>query len=490
MTDAQFIAWLKKASSIRTALVEVVARIGGVETTLYLSNRPYVTGAADAPANTRYDPCIVGGVSFTETLNLDGDPSISYGDIEIGNQGGVRDGWLDYVWANRQIKVYMGDPRWIRSDFRKVFDGIVGDIDSRTAEVLNLRLLDKLQRLNNPVTEATLGGATNNKDRLIPFSLGECSNVQPLLIDPATLKYQVHGGAIEDVIEARDNGAPVSITKQIAAGTFTLNQLPAGTITASVQGDKPAAYHNDISNLVQRLATGYGPATTRFSGADLDAANLAAFAAANTQPVGLYGSDRVNVLAACQQLAASVGAYAVVTTLGLLRLVQVALPPPGVATVVTEVDLDYHTLHVAERRPVVSTCKLAWCKNWMVQESGLAGGLPPTSAVLFNQEWLTTTSSDAGVAAIYKLDAEPQQQETLLLVEADAVAEAARRRDLWKTPRTIYEAQYRAHLLLTELGDAITIKHARFGLAAGKTGMVVNIVRNWLAGRVTLGVLI
>ena len=54
LSDAQFTAWLASASSIRTVLVEAVARIAGSETTLYLSNRNYTTGSADTPASTAY----------------------------------------------------------------------------------------------------------------------------------------------------------------------------------------------------------------------------------------------------------------------------------------------------------------------------------------------------------------------------------------------------------------------------------------------------
>ena len=109
LSDAQFTAWLASASSIRTVLVEVVARIVSTETTLYLSNRNYITGSADTPASTAYQACIAGGVSTSEALNLDGSPSMSWGDIEIANADGSRDGWLDYVWANRAVNVYVGD---------------------------------------------------------------------------------------------------------------------------------------------------------------------------------------------------------------------------------------------------------------------------------------------------------------------------------------------------------------------------------------------
>ena len=45
------------------------------------------------------------------------------------------------------------------------------------------------------------------------------------------------------------------------------------------------------------------------------------------------------------------------------------------------------------------------------------------------------------------------------------------------------------NLMLVELGDTWTLTHARFGLAAGKTGLVVSIERDWLKGRATVGVL-
>lgn len=491
LTDTQFKTWLAAPDSVRAALVEVTAQIAGVETLLYLSSRNYTTAAADAPAHTAYLACIAGGVSFSEELSLDGAPSISYGDLEIHNASGERDGWLDYVWANRAIAIYIGDPRWPRADFRKVFGGIVGDIAMRSPQVLNLKLLDKLQRLNAPISEALLGGATDNKDRLIPLTFGECHNVEPLLTSPATLVYKYHGGAVERLIEVRDNGAPItSYTSSLSTGQITLTAAPVGQITASVQGDKPAAgYTTNISTLVQRIATTYGPAASRLSAGDLDSASLSAFATANPQPVGLYCADRTNILAACQMLAASVGAQVVMTTTGLLRLVELALPALGTPVAVTASDMEAGSLVVSARPPVRAAARLGYCKNWTVQTSGLATGLPAASAASFAADYLTVTPNDSTTATKYKTDTQPPEEVTLLLATADATAEAARRLALWQTPRSIYTARYYAHLLLTELGDPLTITHRRFGLSAGKTGIVTRISRDWLKGRIEIGVL-
>lgn len=491
MTDAQFTAWLQDASSLRVLLVEVIASIAGVDTTLYLSNRPYTTLPTDAPASTPYMACITGGGVATEELSLDSSPSISFSDIEIGNTGGVRDAWFGYVWTNRRIKVFMGDARWARSNFRQVYDGVVDDLDARDAETVNLRMLGKLQRLNNPISETTLGGTTQNKDALIPLTFGECFNVTPLLKDPATLEYLYHDSAAEGVIEVRSNGAvPVTETDSPTLGKFTLGVAPSGTtVTASVQGSKVSGvYANDISTLCQRIATLYGPTNSRFATGDLDTVQLAAFTTANPQPVGMYCSDRVNQLDAMSQLASSIGAQVVTTTLGLLRIVQLALPALGTPVAIGPQDIEYHSLKIDQRVPVQAAVKLGYCKNWTVQAT-TAAGVPAGSAALFAQEYMTKTVSDATVAATYKLDQQPVEQDTLLLVESDATAETNRRLALWKVPRTVYAMSAMPWLFLTELGDPVTLTHPRFNLAAGVTGVVVKIQRDWLNGRITLGVL-
>jgi len=491
LSDAQFTAWLASASSIRTVLVEVVARIVSTETTLYLSNRNYTTASGDTPASTAYTACIAGGVSTTESLNLDGSPSMSWGDIEITNADGSRDGWLDYVWANRAVNVYVGDPTWARADFRLVFSGVVDDITSRARDVLNLRLRDKLERLNAPLSEATLGGATENKDRLLPIVFGEVHNIEPLLITPATLVYQYGTGASERLIEVRDNGAPITTyTSDLSNSKITLTAAPVGQITCDVQGVKPSGtYRNDAGRLVQYIVQNYGPAATRFASGDLDATQLAAFVAACPQAVGRYCNARENVLALCQELAASVGAQVVVTSTGLLRLIRLALPATGTPTSVTAADMDARSLSISERPAVKASARLGYALNATPQTSGLAGGLPASSASALGQEWLTVTSTDATTASTYKLDAQPPQADTLLIDTTEATTEADRRRDLWKTPRAIYTATYRAHLMLVELGDTWTLTHDRFSLSAGKTGLVVSIERDWLKGRCTVGVL-
>lgn len=489
MPDSEYLAWLQSPSAIRCLLVEVAVSVSGVETVRYLSTLNYITDSAATPPNTAYMAVIGGGVTISEKLSIDGSASLSFGDIEIDNTEGVRDSWLDDVWTNRSVNVFCGDVRWQRSQFRQVFSGTLAGISSRDRNTLNLALRDKLQRLNTPMSEAKLGGTTDNKDLLQPLCFGECHNIEPLLVDPATLTYQVHSGPIERIIEVRDNGVPVSATIDLGLGTFTLTAQPAGMITCSVQGDKfGGVYRNTVGALVQRICTGYGKVSDRFGDSDIDDSNFAEFESGHSQPVGIYIQDRTNVLEVCAELASSLGAQLVMSRVGKLRLLKVSLPT-GTPDTATPEHMDMQSLHVADRPAVQASVKIGYCKNWTVQTE-LQTGIPEAHKNLFALEWLTSTAVDTAVASLHRLSAEPVQIDTLLLVEADADAEAARRLTLWSTQRNVYGYSGTPSQMLTELGTAKTLTHQRYGLASGGLGQVVGIDRDWLSYRTQFEVLI
>ena len=487
MTDEQFLAWLQSPSAIRMVLIEAQVNVAGQEVTRYIASRPYITGPAEVPANTEYLPLATGGLAFTEQVSLTGEAGLSGGDIELDNGDGALDGWLLDVWRNRAIKAWAGDPSWPRADFRLVFNGIIDDVGSSSRETINLVLRDKLQRLNTPITEVKLGGTTPNKDAILPIPFGECHNVTPLLTDPATQEYGFLG-AVESSFEVRTNGKPIAVALNDQAGRFNLTTPPySAAITVSVQGDKGGGYAPRIAPLVQRIATEYGKASDRFTLADLDLANLAAFDAAHPQLVGLYVADRMNQAQAIQQLAASVGAQALMSRTGQLRLVQIALPAAGVPVQIGPEHMKLDSLRPVQRLPVVAAVKIAFDRNYTVQAS-LTTSIPPAHADLYATEWLTETAVDALVKARYRLTDDPPQIETCLKTNADAQAEAARRLALNKVQRTIYEFDGEPEMMMLELGQPVVLRDDRFGLQDGVPGVVVLLSHQWLAGRVTVGV--
>lgn len=486
ITDAQFAAWLGDAGAQRVMLFEVGVKSAGVDITRYLSTKAYV-GSAGTP----YQAVVAGGLTVTESISMDSDTSLSAGDIEIHNGDGARDAWLDDIWANQPVNAFLGDVRWDRADFRQVFAGTVIDIGCKSRDRLNLRLANKLERLNTPVTDVKVGAGATNPDALVPVLLGEASNISPVQTNPNTLEYAFGDGVNEGVIEVRTDGKPRgAVTVTPGTGRFVFYEaVGPGAVTCSAQGTKfNGAYVNTISQLVQYLVTQRGKSTTRFAAADLDAAQLAAFDTANPQPVGLYLTERTNVLVACQQLARSVGAQLVMSMTGRLRLIQFAMPTSATIEIRPSQQLD-RSISIVNRTEVAAAVKIGYCRNWTVQ-GNLQTSLPDAHKNLYAQEWLSVTAVDAAVQATYKLDAEPDLVETCLLRKTDAQAEANRRLAIVMVPRTTYRFEATPAQLLTELGQAVKLFSNHFGLAAGKVGIVTSRSVDWGTLRSTLEVTI
>lgn len=492
-TLSEIIEWLQTSDKIPVILAEIPGIVTPGSSTLLLSSIPFVSYSTDTIANKFYDPCIIGGINFSESLSLTGSISLNYGDIEIDNIDGSKDFWLsDYIWTNKSIQLLIGDASWNRNDFRPIFDGIIADISSRSVNTLNIIISDKIQKLNNPISEELLPTLDTNSDVLVPLTFGEVFNVTPVKSSTVvnTLQYKVHNRAIEDIIEVRDNGVPVAITKNLSTGTFNLSQNPYGQITCSVQGDKSGTYYNDIANIIKIIVKSYGPAANRLVDADIDLTNFSNFSASYTQPVGVYIPNRDNILAICNKLANSIGAQLTFSSTGKLRLIRLSLPASGGTSYdVGPNDFEYNSLSVTEKSSIRAATKIAYCKNYTNQRGSIAAGVPTHNKVLFEEDFLFESISDSTVQSNYKLTIDAAQEETALLTSANAVAEATRRNNLWKQPRFVYSFKAYGHMLPVELGDTINLTDSRFGLSSTKAGLVVRVSRDWLNSRVTIGVL-
>lgn len=514
-------AWLESQTAIRGILVEVTVKdvIAGVNVVKYLSNIGYLT----EDAITSYLPIITGSVQVTETLSIDGSAGMSFGDIEILNLNGELDDWLDntkYIWVNRNIQIYFGDPSWVCADlasvhttFEKVFDGVVADIDSRSFNSLSIKVRDKLERLNTALTENKLGtyglwaSGQTNQDTILPIVFGEVHNVEPLLINPAELEYLINDGVTERVIEIRDNGMPIynnilttGATVDLTTGKFKLAKPLAGTCTVSVQGIKRGfnvgsgvayeLYNNNIAAIIALIVTQYGKVSTRLTFSDLDSANLISFSNTCPQGIGIVISDRTNVLIACQQLADSVGAQLFMTRKGLLQLLRIGAPTSDAIVNISTPDIIINSLSIVNRSTVVSSTTIGYCRNYTVQEP-LLTAIPTSAKSMFATEWYTRTITDSTVNTNYLLSTDPvAQKDTALLAAADAVDEATRLNNFFKVPRTTFSFTGTSKLLSLKLGQPVTLTHPRFGLSAGKSGQVVGLTPNWSDSNIAIEVLI
>jgi len=478
----------------------------GSQSTFYFSNGAYVTDPLDTPANTAYAPLITGGVSFGESLTLDGSASISIGDIELDNSNGELDQYfLSHIWTNRSISIYIGDPSWKKSDFKLLFKGNVADIGSSGRNNLNLVISDVFQKLNAPITDQTVQiTGKNNAVELVPLTFGECFNVTPLLVNSGTLTYQVHNGPIERIIEVRDNGIPVLFTANLTAGTFTLTRAPFGQITCSVQGHKPSGtYTNKIGETIKNILTQYGPSGARLQNTDINTTNFTnfdnSFPVVNseyTRAIGVYIRETGNVLDICNKLAKSARAQLTVTAgpqendsdVGLLKLIKLEIASSAVQNI-TSSDIEEYSLSISDKAPIKPTSKLGYGRNWTVQESGLAAGVPSNLQDIYSKQYFLAITNNYDVANAYKLNSEDVLEETLLITKTGAENESYTRSSFWSTVRYIYTFVGYPHLFDLQLGDTISLTNRRY-LLNSKLGVVVNISRDWINGRIQVGVLI
>jgi hypothetical protein len=490
-TVQDIVAWLNTQEHIKCILADISEIGNSQESEVYLSSAPYTD------QDKVYVPAISGGLSFSESLSVDGSPSMGYGSLEISNVGGIYDNYLGYVWNKRPVKIYLGDPAWPKSDFVLIFDGLIQELTAPSESTLSFSVFDKLQRLNTPITEKTLkttNYSQNTQDTVLPLLFGECFNVSPLLVDNGSTAdggqvYMIHDGGIQGIIEVRDNGIPITVDPNLSTGTFELLTQPYGTITCSAQGD--TTYTNTVAGIIQKLVTEYGTTENQFQVSELALTEFT-----NTSPVGLYCSDRRNILEACSELAKSVNANLICPTITVsngtvstskLRLVEIKPATGTPAYYLNDNNMLVDSLSISEMFAVKPSIKLAYCKNYTVQ-STVAAGLNPVSK--FEDEYIFVSAVNEAAKTLYRDSGDTVEEATLLITTASSQAEADKRLALWQQQRFIVTANYLPELIFVQLGDIVHVQTARFGLSNGKLGMVYSITRDWVTGLVSIGVLI
>lgn len=490
-TVSEVTAWLNTPGHIKCLLADIT-EVGNSEVSdFFLSTMAYYSD------NVSYTACITGGLSFTESLNTSGQASMGYGSLEIVNTAGINDVFLQYIWNKRPIKIYLGDPSWPKSDFILVFDGLIQELTAQNETSLSFSLFDKLQRLNESITEVTLQNTAyseNTKENILPLLFGECFNIQPLLVDngssaSAGQVYMVHNGAIQDIIEVRDNGIPIPVDIDLTTGTFTLLNKPYGTITCSAQGDTP--YTNTVAGIITKLVTEYGLASNKFTASEVGFTDVT-----NTSAVGIYINDRKNILEACNILANSINANLICPSVSVdsgivsnskLKLVEIKAPAGTPKYYLSDNNMLLNTLRIDQLFTVNPSIKLGYCKNHTVQAT-VSEGLNPTST--FDEEWLYAISTNSSNQANYRDSGAVVETPTQLLTTQQAQAEADKRLALWQQQRILITASYLPDLIFAQLGDIVQITSQRFGLSSGKLGMVYSVNRNWITGFIEIGVLV
>jgi hypothetical protein len=514
LTDEQFAEWLRDDAPARTVLVNLYPYSvdAAAVVTRRVSNRPFI--ALVSGSYVTYDDLLVGSPTITRRLNsaFSGEAETSWGNIDIANEGGELDSWLDDGWDGRVVDVLLGDWSWDIDDFRLIFSGVAQDILVSANDVLSIRILDKQYVLSRPIQSSLINAPGEPTDGdLVPLQYGTRTfNFSPVLINSSTFEYQYHEGYVyEPLLQVRDNGRSVSFTQDTVftvglpwryVGRFTLNQPPAGQITASTK--------NAAGGGVWTGATTHIGLSTYEAGFDLSEAatilyevivNRGFLAAADVDPaffdaiaekalaVSIYIIERSTAVEVLDYIIKSVLGWYGFSREGKLTGGVLSDPAEGTSVLeITEDDVLPDGLRHLRRSTPVSSVTLGYLRNWTVQDQGLAESVSAEDRALMGKETSNYTASDASVLTVHPLAEQPDVEVTALNFQPSAATEAETRLDLFGQVRDTFEVSTFSTGFFLDLGHVVALRYPRYGFDDGANAMVVGITLMPLTGVVTL----
>ncbi len=481
--------------------LELTAAIAADGTTanIYLADARLVTGPDDTPAHVAFSTRIIDpgtiGVSVFSDGRTGGASKLETGEIVVNNIDGALDSWLDYGfdgWPVVSRSGVAGDA--YPSAWTTVIRGTCEAVEANSQQMV-LRLRDKLRLLDMPVCSAVYGGtnvlpdgldgtATDIKGRRRPAVFGQVLNVSPPCVNTSRNIYEtgvcqsvdgvyVRGSALSqgaDYTSQSDmeTNAPSAGYYRAwpGGGYFRLGTPADGAVTADVTAGATAA-DRTTAHVLQALALAVG-----IPAGEIDSSDVAALDATNPAVVGIWVSDDSTARRCMDDVAASIGAFYCFDLPGMLRMGQLTAP-----TGTPDLTLQDYQEGDVERRPAADIAIPAWrysigyAKNYTVQTGDVAG------AAVARQAWLAeayrvATADDASVQDQHLL-ATDVREDTLLVSESDASAEASRRLALYSVRRDILDVTVPLALAAVDLMKVVRLVYPRFGCASGKDFRVI-----------------
>ena len=493
ITDEQYQAWLESPSEERNLLVEA-SYFDGSNHTEYMSTRGYITASTDSPVSTPYDDIIKAFPLFRRSMQeaFTGRTQQSFGDIEITNEDGVRDSWLERSWNGRDITLLFGDPSWEKADYRTILAGSVAELTAKSIDTLVIKLRDKGVFLEKQMQTSVFSTGTNI-NRVLPVCYGQCKHIAPILEDDTTHKYKVHDGAISAISAVYDKGVSISFTANLPDGSFTLSSQPAGQITADVNGAKfagisegAAFYFDNIADIAYDIIKNRSDLLL----SDINTTSFSDFKTAHTQSIGIYIDGKDKHADVLDRIISSIGGWWGFDRDGQITLGQL-IDPEAEPSVLTLVSDDIIQGGMAIKRRQLPSYKVSIGHTLYQKTQGandVAGSITEAQIADFEQPYRLAIAVDTTVRNAHLLSGETAIINTQLADDAEATTEAARRLVLGDTLRTVYNIDAFSTPFSINLGDIITIEHDRFGFDAGENAIVVGYSESVTPPRIKLEV--
>lgn len=485
-----------------------IALVGGVERQ-YLSNLGFTTTPDDSVANIHFPAQVDNPMQFDVSISSGGDfgsSAPSYGSIVISNADGGLDGLDGYLWTGRRAVVKAGSPDFAYDDFASVFIGVVNGIESDedkiTLTIRDNRLkTDQLLQPNDYAGTGSTEGGSDLANTPKPLCFGEVVNIEPVLVDPVNLIYQVHDGSILAVDAVRDSGSALtfqadvaditatSVTAgqyktQLTGGYIKLGSTPSGRITADVRGANSGSYVSTAGDITQRILTNYLGARS-FDSTDIDAGAFNTLDTVLGGDTGVYITDKTTASDIIDALINPCGAYWTFTRLGQITVGYIDDPGYFVLEI-GENDIDERGVEITATIPPAWKISLGYAPVSVVQkEDELAGSTTTAIRTLVGEKYRYVVDEDEIVRAQNEHAVE-RSFFTQIADQADAQTLLTRLTRIYGVKRRIYRVPVWKMLFRVFIGDVVNITYPRYGLDAGVNLLVTGISEDLESGITTL----
>lgn len=215
-----------------------------------------------------------------------------------------------------------------------------------------------------------------------------------------------------------------------------------------------------------------------------DDAALAALDLYQPATVGLWLPEGGNGLSILDQIANGSGCHWGFDRSGAFEMGRLSAPTTPQASYDATQVLSLERQATAEPAHEVT---VRYRRNWRPLTTDQLAGVAMGTETWWSQEWRQVAASDADVLTAYPLS-EPIEIDGIFDAEADAAAEAARQLALFGVHRDYFRVQLKVQPLALELGDTVSVTHARYGLGAGRALRAVDLAEDMDAYEVELGV--
>ncbi len=367
--------------------------------------------------------------------------------------------------------------------------------------VISIDLQDFSYKLEVPMQPNVYGG-TGDADggldlagKRKPLTFGSCLNITPVLLVSSLLIYQVHDGSVAAIDAVYDRGVPLTAGTDYAtyallaaasvaaghyatckaSGLFRLGSNASGAVTADVRGENSDGYVEATADIVRWALVNR---TVLIDPDDLDTGSFDTVNATQPAPVGYFigSDDSLTVAAFIQALMGGIGGWGGHRLDGTFE-VRIFQAPTGnpVASFnrgdMLGDDIKREALPDAYRPPRWRW-RVPYARCWTVQ-TDLAGGVSADRKAFVAEQYRLAEASSLTIQTDHPFAQDRDPVESWFRDAADALAEANRLINLFKTTRAIYRMTVPRRALRRDMGDEIEVTHPRFDLSQGRSMIIV-----------------